>query len=561
MERRLAAILAADVVGYSRLMEADEEATARTLSTYREIIEGLVASHHGRVFGSAGDSVIAEFASPVEAVRCAVDIQRELEAHNVDLSEDRRMRFRIGVNLGDVMVKGDDLLGDGVNIAARLEGLADPGGIYISGTVFDQVEGKLDLSFDDLGAQEVKNIAKPVRVYRVRLDETGSANGVSASTALALPDKPSIAVMPFTNISNDPEQDYFSDGLTNDITTDLSKFRNLFVIAAHSTFTYKGKSVKVQEIGRDLGVRYILEGSVQRTGDRVRINAQLIDATTGQHLWAERYNRRTPDLFTIQDEIIETIVATLPLKVEDAERDRSRQKPLHNFEAYDYYLQGRDAMFGLSNESNLKAQELLERAIELDPTFARAYVQLAWVHIKAVRNQWSDKPENSEALAMEMALKAHALDPADAICNSCLGAAYLWSGQRAKAITMYEKARALNPNDAHILVGTAIVLYGSGRAEEAISLIDQAMRINPHYPEWYLGDRACAFYKARRYEDALATFQKMRDPIRSFREVIAATYIRLGRIEEARNELAEFYNDQAELDYVINDMLKDVEPQ
>ncbi len=497
----------------------------------------------------------------VNALTCAVAWQNGVAQREAAADEDKRFKFRIGINLGDVIVEGDDIHGDGVNIAARLEGQAEPGGICLSGDAYRQAKGKVEIDFEDLGEHDLKNVAEPVRVYRIAHDSSGTAGAAPAREPLALPDKPSIAVMPFTNISNDPEQDYFSDGLTNDITTDLSKFRNLFVIAAHSTFTYKGKSVKVQEIGRDLGVRYILEGSVQRTGDRVRINAQLIDATTGQHLWAERYNRQTPDLFTIQDEIIETIVATLPLKVEDAERDRSLQKPLHNFEAYDYYLQGRDAMFGLSNESNLKAQELLERAIELDPNFARAYVQLAWVHIKAVRNQWSDKPENSEALAMEMALKAHALDPADAICNSCLGAAYLWSGQRAKAITMYEKARALNPNDAHILVGMAIVLYGSGRAEEAISLIDQAMRINPHYPEWYLGDRACAFYKARRYEDALATFQKMRDPIRSFREVIAATYIRLGRIEEARNELAEFYNDQAELDYVINDMLKDVEPQ
>ncbi len=351
MERRLAAILAADVVGYSRLMEADEESTVRSLNACRRVIDGLVADHRGRVFGSAGDSVIAEFPSPVEAVRCAVDIQRELEAHNVDLSEDRRMRLRIGVNLGDVIVEGDDLLGDGVNIAARLETLADAGGICLSRPVFDQIKKPLDLGCEYLGEHEVKNIAEPIQVYRVLtepeaagkiIDETKRATQSWKRIALAaavvvliavagvglwlrpwkatvepasvermahpLPDRPSIAVLPFTNMSDDPAQEYFADGMTEDLITDLSKVSGLFVIARNSVFTYKGKAIEVRQVAEDLGVRYVLEGSVRRAGEQVRINAQLIDATTGGHLWAERYDGSLADIFGLQDQVARKIV-------------------------------------------------------------------------------------------------------------------------------------------------------------------------------------------------------------------------------------------------------------
>jgi TolB-like protein/class 3 adenylate cyclase len=363
MERRLAAILAADVAGYSRLMEADEEATVRALSACRQVIDGLVADHGGRVFGSAGDSVVAEFPSPVEAVRCAVDIQRELEAHEVDLPEDRRMRFRIGVNLGDVIVEGDNVLGDGVNIAARLETLADAGGICLSRPVFDQIKKQRDLGYEYLGEHEVKNIAEPVRVYRVLsepeaagriIGETRRAKhawkrvalaaavvvliGVAAAVtwlrpwepavepasvdrmAFPLPDKPSIAVLPFDNLSGDAGQDHMADGLTEDITTALSQVSSLFVIARNSTFVYKGKPVKVQRVAEDLGVRYVLEGSVQKSGDKVRIAAQLIDALTGNHLWAERYDRNMTELFALQDEITDRIVVALRIKLTEGEQ-------------------------------------------------------------------------------------------------------------------------------------------------------------------------------------------------------------------------------------------------
>ena len=387
MERRLAAILAADVVGYSRLMEADEEATARTLSRCREIIEGSVASHHGRVFGSAGDSVIAEFASPVEAVRCAVAIQRELEAHNVDLAEDRCMRLRIGVNLGDVIVEGDNLLGDGVNIAARLETLAEPGGISLARSVFDQVKKQLDLGYEYLGEHEVKNIAEPVPVYRVLTEPEAAGKvigkakratqswkrlvlaavvfvliGVAGAVmwlrpwaptiepasvermAFPLPDKPSIAVLPFTNLSDDPSQEYFADGMTEDLITDLSKISGLFVIARNSSFSYKGQQVKVRQVAEDLGVRYVLEGSVRRAGDQVRINAQLVDATTGGHLWADRFDRDLGDIFKLQDEVIGNIVSALAVELTDKEKA------------------GRKRFTAVA-----KAKELFEKAIEIDP--------------------------------------------------------------------------------------------------------------------------------------------------------------------------------------------------
>ncbi len=422
MERRLAAILAADVVGYSRLMEADEEATVSTLSTYREIIEGLVASHHGRVFGSAGDSVIAEFASPVEAVRCSVDIQRELEAHNVNLAEDRRMRLRIGVNLGDVIVEGDNLLGDGVNIAARLETLADPAGISLARSVFDQVKKQLNLGYEYLGEHEVKNIAEPVQVYRV-LTEPEAAGKVIGETkrathswkrvalaaavvvligvagavtwlrpwepriepasvehmAFPLPDRPSIAVLPFTNMSGDPEQDYFADGITDDLITDLSKISGLFVIARNSSFSYKGQQVKVRQVAEDLGVRYVLEGSVRRAGDQVRINAQLIDATTGGHLWADRYDGTLANVFALQDEVIGKIVSALAVNLAVNEEAQRAQFETDHSEAYDAFLQGW-AHYQLRTPDDLaKSVPYFEEAIRVDGGYTRAHAALAAV--------------------------------------------------------------------------------------------------------------------------------------------------------------------------------------
>jgi adenylate cyclase len=359
----LVAILAADAVGYSRLMEADENGTIQMLETCRRSVDGLVASHHGRVFGSAGDSVIAEFTSPVEAVGCAADIQEALERRNADLPEDRRMRFRIGVNLGDVVVKGDNLLGDGVNIAARLQVLADPGGIFLSGTMSDQVDGKLDLEFDDLGDREVKNIAKPVHVYRVRVDRTEmsrDSQDTPASRSLPFPDKPSIAVLPFDNMSGDPEQEYFSDGITEDLIPALSNIRWFFVIARNSSFSYKGRAVDVTRVGKELGVRYVLEGSVRRSGDRIRITAQLIEATTDNHVWAERYDRNFDDIFDLQDEMRETIVGAIESELGAAERARAARKPPERLDAWDACQRGLWHMWQFGAEDNRKARQLFE---------------------------------------------------------------------------------------------------------------------------------------------------------------------------------------------------------
>ncbi len=583
MERRLAAILAADVVGYSRLIEADEEATVRTLSTYREIIEGLVASHHGRVFGSAGDSVIAEFASPVEAVRCAVDIQRELEAHNVDLTEDRRMRLRIGVNLGDVIVEGDNLLGDGVNIAARLETLADPGGISLARSVFDQVKKQLDLGYEYLGEHEVKNIAEPVQVYRVLTEpeavgkiigETKRATHSWKRVALAaavvvliavagvslwlrpwqatvepasvermahpLPDKPSIAVLPFANLSEDPKQEYFSDGITNDIITDLSKFGSLYVIASNTVFTYKGKPVKVQDVSREIGVRYVLEGSVQRAGERVRINVQLIDATAGHHLWAERYDRDLKDLFALQDEIVQTIVSALAVKVSAAERERAMRKDTDSLEAYDYLLRGWEYLSRITRPANVEARQLFQRAIEFDPRYASAYVGLGWTYRRAVGHGWTEFPDQALQQAHDFAQKALSLEES-AAAHRLLGYVYLVWAEYDLATREMERAIELNPNDWDSRTIQGSVMLYTGRSDEAIRTFETALRFNPTMDPDRVFELGLAYYVKGRYDDAIRTLEQNlgRNPDHVFSHVpLAAAFAQVGRSEDAAREVA-----------------------
>jgi adenylate cyclase len=369
MERKLAAVFSADVKGYSRLMREDEEATIRTLTAYRELMTSYIQRHRGRVVDSPGDNLLAEFASAVDAVRGAVAIQKELKARNAELPADRQMHYRIGINVGDVVVEGERIYGDGVNIAARLEGLAEPGGICISGTVHDHIENKLALGYEYIGEQAVKNIIKPVRVYRVQREPRPAPQPTLSgeqTSLLPLPDKPSLAVLPFTNLSSDPEQEYFSDGLTEDLITDLSRLSGLFVIARHSTFTYKGKAVKVQEVSRDLGVRYVLEGSVRKVGERVRITAQLIDAPTGHHLWAERYDRPLQDIFALQDEIVQQIVTTLRLQLTLQEQGVIVRKHTANLEAYDSFLRGVEYGWRLTKDDNARARQMFEKAVALE---------------------------------------------------------------------------------------------------------------------------------------------------------------------------------------------------
>ena len=542
MERRLAAILAADVVGYSRLMEADEEATLATLNAYRQVIDGLIVDHRGRVFGSAGDSVIAEFASPVEAVRCAIDIQREIENRNADLPHERHMQYRVGVNLGDVMVDGDNLLGDGVNIAARLEGLAEPGDIRISGTVFDQVDGKLDFGFDDLGAQQVKNIAKPVRVYRVRFGDHGSTAAARSDEALALPDKPSIAVLPFTNMSGDPEQEYFSDGLTEDIITALAAWRSFPVIARNSAFVYKGRAVNAKLVGRELGARYILEGSVRKTGNRVRITAQLIDASTGHHIWAERLDRDLEDVFQLQDELTLRIATTVEPQLRQVEHKRLISKTTNDLNAWDCYLRGMSHLHQMTKEGNVSARRMFERAVELDPTYGEAFAALAHSHLRDILLECTESREDSLAEAFAVARRAVALGEASAYAHSILSQAYLWRNEHRLAVAESERAVELNPYDADLLgsLGNRLDLAGDGEA--GIAKMEEAQRLYPQNPEIHMSMAflARAYLNARQYGRSVEVAQKAvdRQPDSPHAHYILAMGLgHLGRRDEARAAL------------------------
>ena len=539
MERKLAAILAADVVGYSRLMGADEEATLEMLNAHREVVDGLIADHRGRIFGSAGDSVVAEFASPVEATRCAVAVRRGVEERNAGVPEDRRMRFRIGINLGDIMVEGDNLLGDGVNIAARLEALAEPGGICISGAVFDLVKNRVEHGYDDLGERQVKNIAEPVRVYRVRIEPGADTE---TTPELALPDKPSIVVLPFENMSADPEQAYFSDGISEDIITDLSKISGLFVIARNSAFTYKGRAVKVQEVSRELGVRHVLEGSVRKAGNRVRITAQLIDGTTGGHVWAERYDRDLTDIFAVQDEVTHEIVSVLAVKLTRNEKKRIEHKGTDSVEAHDYFLRGREQALRHTKDANAQGRGMLERAIELDPRFVPAIAFLAFAHVEAYINRWSETPDDSLKLADELARRATALDETEPLAHFSLGSVQLWMNRHDQAIAEAETAIALDPNFAMGLLLLGLISNYAGKPEQALEALNKAMRLDPHYPAICLHFVAHAYFYLGRYDDAIAALKRrlIRQPESDIsRVLLAAAYGHLGRAEEARAEWAE----------------------
>ena len=542
VERRLAAILCADVVGYSRLMEANEEATIRALSAYRQVVDQLVANHHGRVFGSAGDSVIAEFASAVEAVRCAVEIQQHQETQSADLPADRRMRLRIGINLGDIVVEDGNLLGDGVNVAARLEGLAEPGGLCISANIHEQVAGKLDLVFDDLGEQTVKNITRSVRVYRVLFDNPICASAASSSEPPSLPDKPSVAVLPFTNMSGDPEQEHFSDGMTEDIITELTRFRSLFVIARNSSFAYKGQSVNVGKIGQELGVAYVVEGSVRKAGNRVRITAQLIDAATGNHLWAERYDRDLEDIFAVQDEVTNAIVTAIEPTLGSAERDRALRKPTESLDAWENCQRGLWHLYHFAAQENTEAQSFFRRAIELDPNFAPAHAGLAYAIYMSFALGFVADPASVAGEARAAAQRAVTLDSDDALAHVVVARVHLMLGEHDAAIFACETALVLNPNSAmaHFCLGSALTY--SGHYEEAIIELDEAIRLSPRDPmlSWILTAKALANIAMERYEEGLEiTRASQRQPnagVWAYVDEVAAL-AQLDRIEEARQAL------------------------
>ncbi|MDX1486423.1 MAG: tetratricopeptide repeat protein, partial [Alphaproteobacteria bacterium] len=534
-QRRLAAILAADVVGYSALMEADEEAALRTLKGHRELIDGLIFRHQGRVFGAAGDSVMAEFASAVEAVRAAIAIQEEVAARNAEKPAGGRMTFRIGVNLGDVMVDGGNLFGDGVNVAARLEGLCAPGEVYISNSVLAQVEGKLRLAFEDKGEQSVKNIARPVRVYQVRSEAASGAGPTAAREALPLPDKPSIAVLPFSNMSGDPEQDYFSDGITEDVITELSKISGLFVIARNSSFVYKGSPVSVRQVGQELGVRYVLEGSVRKAGNRLRITAQLIDAATDHHLWVDRYDRELEDIFAVQDEVARKVADALEVELTARERKQAEQRYTENMEAYDCFLRGRSYEARSTKDSNLLARKMFERAIELDPDFAGAYAILSHTHWRDWRNQWGHDPHPLDR-ALEAAEKAVALDDSLPLAHAYLAWIYVFRSQHDKAIAEGRRAIALDSGFAEGYGRLGLILSLSGEPEAAVDAVRTAMRLDPHYPPNYLIYLGHAYYATGKYEQAIAALKDSlaRNPeAMGCNTLLAVIYGELGRTEEA----------------------------
>ncbi|MDX1513345.1 MAG: adenylate/guanylate cyclase domain-containing protein [Gammaproteobacteria bacterium] len=540
-QRRLTTILAADAVGYSRLMGRDEEAALRTLKGHREVIDRVIARHEGRVFGSAGDSVMAEFGSAVEAVRAAIAIQEELAVRNAERPDDGKMSFRIGVNLGDVMVEGKNLYGDGVNVAARIEGLCVPGGVYVSGGVHQQVEGKLSVGFEDKGAQAVKNIAKPVRVYQVVGVSPDQTDAVPDEDSFPLPDKPSIAVLPFENMSGDPEQDYFSDGISEDIITDLAKISGLFVVARNAAFLYKNQAVKPAEVSRDLGVRYVLEGSVRKAGDRVRISAQLIDAGTGYHLWAERYDRELTDIFALQDEITEKIVAALEVRLSAREQEQVASRYTDNPDAYDYFLRGRAYQYRQTKESAERAREMFERAIELDSVFAGAYALLSYTHYQDWRYGWRDDPKILD-LALQTARQAVSLDRALPLAHTYLAWIFLWKRRHQEAVAEAETAIELDPNFAEGYAYLGNVLNFAGRPKEGIAMIRRAMRLDPHHPPQYFVSLARGYELLGEDESAIAALKACitRDPDRSPPHgLLASIYGRLGRKKEAQAEAAE----------------------
>jgi len=547
-KRKLTAILSADVKGYSRLMGADEEATVRTLQAYKEVMASSIQHHRGRVVGTAGDSVLAEFASVVDTVQCAVEIQQVLRAKNAMLSETRRMEFRIGINLGDVIEEGDTIYGDGVNIAARLEGLAEPGGICISESAYQQIEDKLPLRYDYLGEHEVKNIAKPVRVYKAQIEPEAAPSrphfevASKEKMAFPLPDRPSIAVLPFVNMSRDPEQEFFSDGMTEEIITALSKVPNLFVIARNSTFTYKGKPVKVKQVSEELGVRYVLEGSVQKSGDRVRITAQLIDALSGHHLWAERYDRDLKDIFALQDEITMKVITALQVELTAGEMAGVIAKGTKNIDAFIKYLRAFELANRLTKEGNAQAKKILDEAIALDPEYSRLYMGLALAHIYDVWHGTTESTEQSVARAFELAQKAISLDDSNAAAYSGLGTIYAMKRQYDQAIAKGKRAISLDPNSADNFMQLGWILNWAGRAEEAILYIQNAIRLNPLPPASYFVNLAVAYRDSGQYEKAIEASKKalQREPNSQFPYIhMAISYIRLGREEEARAAAAE----------------------
>jgi TolB-like protein/Flp pilus assembly protein TadD len=536
MDRRLAAIMVADVVGYSRLMEADEAGTLAALKARRkDVFEPVVKAHGGRIVKVMGDGVLVEFASAVNAVQGAIELQKKMVEANADIPEVRQIILRIGINLGDVIGEGSDIYGEGVNIAARLESLAPPGGICISGKLHEEVKAKVPARFDDLGEQQLKNIAQPVRAFKLSLDPNHAEDKVSPKEH----DRSSIAILAFENLSGDPEQEYFADGIAEDIITALSRFRDLIVVARHSSFAFKGKAVPVPQIGRELGVDYVLEGSVRKAGNRVRITAQLIDAATSAHIWAERIDRDLADLFEIQDEVTERIVSTLANRLERTEQQRASRKRPETMRVHDYILRAR-AIVSETAETNQQARALYEKALELDPASVSALTGLGWAAFLDWVSYWGASGAKALDSAYEFARRAVALDSTDYRAHLLLGCVQANRKQQADALKHYEIAHSLNGNDADGAAHMANLLIDLGRFGDALEWLKRAVRLNPLHPAWYLYAIGEAYYGTKQYEQAIEPLRSAVNRYPKFitpRRHLAATYAQLGRLEEARAEI------------------------
>jgi adenylate cyclase len=556
-QRRLAAIMFTDMVGFSRQMGADETRMLRLLEVHNQVIQQAVTAHHGHIIKTLGDAFLVDFPSVVNAVQCARQVQSQLRTHNAEHGREEQIHVRIGIHLGDIVQRDGDVFGDGVNIASRLQGLAEPGSICLSDIVYRDVAKKIELgTVVSLGRPKLKNIAERFQVYALLPEQpkgvrqqlqvqrlkfsrrVGIAHRVvvvglvllvggivtgryflrpplgtqdsapRTPAALPLPDKPSIIVLPFTNMSNDPEQEYFGDGVTEDITSDLSKISSLFVIARNSAFTYKGKAIKVQEVSREMGVRYVLEGSVRKAGAQVRITTQLIDASTGEHLWSERFDRPFKDIFALQDEVVQKIVATLKLQLTLREQGVLMRKRTDNLEAYDYVLRGMEANQRLTKEAvTIQARQMLEKAIALDPQYAEAYAWLGWTYYREWNWFWSRDPQTLER-AWTLAQQALALDDFLPFAHSLLGNIYAQRHQYDQAIAEGERAIALDPNNADSYALRWEALSSAGRPDEALKMVEQAMRLNPRYPSWYLVDLGLAYFLTGRYTEAIAPLKE-----------------------------------------------------
>ena len=606
-ERRLAAIVAADVVGYSRLMGADEAGTLSRLTALRqELVEPKIADYHGRIVKLMGDGLLVEFASVVDALAAAVEVQRAIAARNEHIPEDQQILIRMGINLGDILIQDNDIFGDGVNIAARLEPLAEPGGICISQMARDGVGNKLPLKYEDMGEQQVKNIAEPVRVYRVQIPSgavmpiAGSAPNkpatssilkhrrigsalaamavvaivatffllyqpkpvpqtavaVEANMAYPLPDKPSIVVLPFNNLSNDKEQEFFVDGITDSIITNVAKISNLFVIDRNSTFAYKGKPVTVKQAAEELGVRYVLEGSIQKSGNRVRINAQLVDALTGKHLWVEDYDREMQDVFALQDDITWNIATALEIKLFDGESAGDWRSETNSPEAYFAFRQSTELI--RDGKNPLLARQLLEKAVSLDPEFASAWAMMGF----AYRTEARSSAKNRDAIleqAIEVGQKALDIDENNATAYSMLGGVYMDQGKHDEAIAAAEKSVTLSPNGAGYIAMLGIRLTNAGRAKEGVALIKKSMRLNPYYQSWMLWVLGQAYWQLKEYEQAIAAYEDFfehfdNDSPKAYTELIAI-YVAAGRLSDARATMAKLLEQKPAF------TLKDVDPR